>query len=146
MLFTRRAMEHRRALKSKAFRLGAFSTSITALLFLAFLTMSPTRFRPVLIQKDLGLSEYRVSEPKSYDDEPNPPNWNYRKQAVKKAFLHAYQAYEYHAFPADEWLPLSNKPRQKSAFTISTILLILIVDPASTDGVFLPSTLWIPCF
>ncbi|KAF8522523.1 glycoside hydrolase, partial [Gautieria morchelliformis] len=35
-----------------------------------------------------------------------------RENAVKDAFLHAYQAYEYNAFPADELWPLSHVPRQ----------------------------------
>lgn len=70
-----------------------------------------------MIAKDVDIPAYRVPEPKSYDDEPKPPNWKYREKAVKDAFLHAYQAYEHNAFPADELWPLSHEPRQKLAFS-----------------------------
>jgi mannosyl-oligosaccharide alpha-1,2-mannosidase len=103
-----------RALKSKASRLGILSASITILLVIALLTVSPNRYRSISLEKDVDIPAYRLPEPKSYD-EPYPPNWRYRENAVKDAFLHAYRAYEYNAFPADELWPLSHAPRQKSA-------------------------------
>ncbi|GJJ07900.1 hypothetical protein Clacol_002106 [Clathrus columnatus] len=54
---------------------------------------------------------YQLS-PKFYLDEPKPPNWSYRQQAVKEAFIHAYRAYEEHAFPADEYYPIAGTGRQ----------------------------------
>lgn len=140
-----RQARYNRALKSKASRLWALSATITILLLITFLTVSPIRFRSISIEKDPSFSLYRVSEPKSYDDEPDAPNWKYRERAVKEAFLHAYHAYESQAFPADELWPLSNKPRQKSALTILTMLLIFIIEPALMDGEFPSLTLWILC-
>ena len=106
-----------RALKSKVSRLGTLSAAVTVLLVIALWTVTPARFRPIMIAKDVDIPAYRVPEPKSYDDEPKPPNWKYREKAVKDAFLHAYQAYEHNAFPADELWPLSHEPRQKLAFS-----------------------------
>jgi mannosyl-oligosaccharide alpha-1,2-mannosidase len=103
-----------RALKIKVTRLGTLSASITILLVLALLAVSPTRFRTISISKDTDIPSYRMPEPKDYDDEPQAPNWRYREKAVKEAFLHAYRAYEDNAFPADEVWPLSHQPRQKS--------------------------------
>ena len=37
-----------------------------------------------------------------------PPEWVYRAERVKSAFVRAYAAYEQHAFPHDELLPLSD--------------------------------------
>ena len=37
-----------------------------------------------------------------------PPDWVFRAEKVKDAFIRAYVAYEKHAFPHDELLPISN--------------------------------------
>ncbi|KAF8582178.1 glycoside hydrolase family 47 protein [Ramaria rubella] len=101
-----------RTLKTKASRLGTLSAVVTIFLVLALWIASPKYLPRVAIQKDVEIPAYRMPEPMSYDDELDAPNWKYRENAVKKAFLHAYQAYEDNAFPADELWPISNQPRQ----------------------------------
>lgn len=39
----------------------------------------------------------------------HPSTWDERKGEVKEAFLHAYDGYMRHAFPADELAPVSGK-------------------------------------
>ena len=115
---TRRRGPHRgllrRALKSKAYRLATLSLTVSVLVLVAVWTVAPqTLYSVPLDAAQAGFPAYRMPEPMSYDDEPHPPNWAYLENAVKQAFLHAYRAYEENAFPADEYCPLSNKPRQK---------------------------------
>lgn len=92
--------------------------AVLAFILLISLTGSPIRLRllpfgSTRLDTKTIVPAYRVPEPLYFEDEPSPPDWKYRENAVKKAFLHAYRAYEANAFPADELSPLSNKPRQK---------------------------------
>ncbi len=45
--------------------------------------------------------------PDHHPSETNDPLWSARADEVVKEFIHAYQAYERHAFPHDELQPLS---------------------------------------
>jgi mannosyl-oligosaccharide alpha-1,2-mannosidase len=102
-----------RAFKSKASRLMTISVTVSFLFLVALWTVKPKRLYSVPLGADPVIPAYRMPEPMFYGDEPDSSNLKYRQKAVKHAFLHAYRAYEENAFPADEYWPLSNKPRQK---------------------------------
>lgn len=106
------------SLAYKHARLIGFTALLAFFLLITLWTGVPSRLRSIPfggtpLDAEIGVPAYRVPEPLYYEDEPSPPDWRYRSDAVKKAFLHAYHAYESNAFPADELWPLSNKPRQK---------------------------------
>ena len=58
--------------------------------------------------------------------------WAERAQAVKRAFIHAYEPYESIAFPSDELLPLSNRSINKQvSYYRGSNAPMLAADPRS---------------
>ena len=55
-------------------------------------------------------------------DLPQPPMWADRAQAVKRAFIHAYEPYESIAFPFDELLPLTNSSVNKQVSSNAAVV------------------------
>jgi len=102
-----------RALKSKAARVGTLGAAFLLLVLMLWSTPSVNRIPLLSFDKQRKIPIHRQAAPKLYDDEPMSTSWEYRKNAVKDAFLHAYHAYEENAFPADEYFPMSKAPRQK---------------------------------
>ncbi|KIJ46884.1 glycoside hydrolase family 47 protein [Sphaerobolus stellatus SS14] len=100
-----------RLIKSRAARVGTLVAVF--LLLVLILWSSPSTTRPYISpDKPIVIPAFRKADPKTYQNETDTPNWEYRRDAVKDAFLHAYSAYEENAFPADEYWPLTKAARQ----------------------------------
>ncbi|KAG0365416.1 mannosyl-oligosaccharide alpha-1,2-mannosidase [Gamsiella multidivaricata] len=85
---------------------------------------------------DVGTNKESLPVPGNHRSKENPPIWEERKNKVKQAFLHAWNAYRRDAWGKDEYHPISkygsNMIRKGQGFTIvdslDTILLMGLED------------------
>jgi hypothetical protein len=67
--------------------------------------------------------------------------WAQRAQAVKRAFMHAYEPYESMAFPSDELLPMSNRSINKQvSHSRGSTAPMLAADPLSLPPCYIINT------